>query len=488
MLAGIEALSWLANGAVTVLPDSVSVTGQTGNATARDEIARLFIEKLGQDAQFTIDVAYVEALDPIAGLPTPEECVNQILVVTEGRKITFEPGSATLNADAVPIMDDIAEVLRLCGDLRLRISGYTDSQGRDEMNLSLSQDRAESVLDALRMRRVPVAAFEAVGYGEANPIADNETEEGREANRRIEFSLIVPEGVEEPTTLERMEQQLPEGAPDAGDDAPGVVARATLTVTPVDVMPAEAMAAEAMPRPETRPRARPQDRPELSSVPQEEPAPGADAEAATPADPADVAPEPETAAPEDAGAETDPADIAGGEAAADAPDDPVAPDALPADDAEGGGAATPAASNTPQEDAPTPAPESATTEVVTAAPQQTMPAVDPEAAEAVPVVAPEAAEALPEAPAEAEVSAVAAPAETPAPVTEPSADGQPETAPAPEGEVAAAEPATADGPAAQTEPAAAQEPEPESAPAPVANAMEAPPATRPQARPAAAGE
>ncbi len=68
-------------------------------------------------------MAYVEALDPIAGLPTPEECVSQILVVTEGRKITFEPGSATLNADAMPIMDDIAEVLRLCGDLRLRISG-----------------------------------------------------------------------------------------------------------------------------------------------------------------------------------------------------------------------------------------------------------------------------------------------------------------------------------------------------------------------------
>ncbi len=266
VLAGIEALSWLANGAVTVLPDSVSVTGQTGNATARDEIARLFIEKLGQDAQFAIDVAYVEALDPIAGLPTPEECVNQILVVTEGRKITFEPGSATLNADAVPIMDDIAEVLRLCGDLRLRISGFTDSQGRDEMNLSLSQDRAESVLDALRMRRVPVAAFEAVGYGEANPIADNETEEGREANRRIEFSLIVPEGVEQPTTLEGLEQ------PVAGQE-PGVVPSATLTVTPVDVMARPEDTGAVIERPETRPRARPEERPELSSVPEGEAAP-----------------------------------------------------------------------------------------------------------------------------------------------------------------------------------------------------------------------
>jgi OmpA-OmpF porin, OOP family len=77
------------------------------------------------------------------------------------------------------------------------------------MNLELSQERADAVLDALRSRRVPVAGFEAVGYGEADPIADNETEEGREANRRIEFALIVPEAVvEEPTTLEGMEQQL----------------------------------------------------------------------------------------------------------------------------------------------------------------------------------------------------------------------------------------------------------------------------------------
>ena len=194
VLAGIEALSYLSDGSVRVLPDSITVQGRTGDADARDAIARLFIEKLGDGAQFSVDVAYVEALDPLAGMPTPEQCVNQIRVVTEGRKITFEPGSATLNADAMPIIDDIAEVLRMCGDLRLRISGFTDSQGREETNLRLSQQRAESVLDALRMRRVPVGAFEAAGYGEANPIADNETEEGREANRRIEFSLIAEEG------------------------------------------------------------------------------------------------------------------------------------------------------------------------------------------------------------------------------------------------------------------------------------------------------
>lgn len=229
VLAGIEAMSMLSNGVVTVLPDRVSVTGQTGDASARDEITQLFIGKLGQGSQFSIDVAYVESLDPLAGMPTPEECVNAIRGVTGGRKITFEPGSATLKADALPIMDDIAEVLRLCGDLRLRISGFTDSQGREETNLRLSQERAESVLDALRMRRVPVGSFEALGFGEANPIADNETEAGRETNRRIEFALIGEAGAAEQTTA----------------------------------------AAPAW-RPETRPRARSGERPDLSAAMPEE--------------------------------------------------------------------------------------------------------------------------------------------------------------------------------------------------------------------------
>ena len=109
------------------------------------------------------------------------------------RKILFDPGSASITADTQPVVDDIAEILKKCPDLRIRIAGYTDSQGREEMNQQLSQQRASAVLDALRVRRVPVSSFEATGFGEADPIATNDTEAGREANRRIEFSLIVPE-------------------------------------------------------------------------------------------------------------------------------------------------------------------------------------------------------------------------------------------------------------------------------------------------------
>ena len=208
VLTGLEALSMLSYGALVVEPDRIALRGETGDVEARAEISRLMIEKLGRDADFDIEVAYDEALDPVVGLPSMEDCVAQIGVVTEARKITFDPGSTTLTQDTQPILDDVAEILRLCADLRLEIAGYTDSQGRDEMNLSLSQDRADAVLEALRSRRVPVGSFVAVGYGEDSPIADNETAEGREANRRIEFSQIEVAGDETPTTLEAVEAPL----------------------------------------------------------------------------------------------------------------------------------------------------------------------------------------------------------------------------------------------------------------------------------------
>ena len=102
-------------------------------------------------------------------------------------------------------MNEIAAILRDCAGIPLEIQGHTDSQGREEMNQQLSQARAQSVLNALRARRVLVGGFEANGYGEATPIADNETEEGREANRRIEFHLI--EAAVEPNAEEDAERQ-----------------------------------------------------------------------------------------------------------------------------------------------------------------------------------------------------------------------------------------------------------------------------------------
>ncbi|MFT7136305.1 MAG: OOP family OmpA-OmpF porin, partial [Akkermansiaceae bacterium] len=210
VLSGLDALSKLENGSVIVSPDAIRVTGNTGNPDAGSQIATLLAGKLGEGQDYDVAVVYQERLDPVLGLPTPEECEAQIGAVIAKGKITFEPGSATIDASALGTMDQIAGILKECGGIALEVQGYTDSQGREEMNLALSQSRAQSVLNELRARRVLTASFVAKGFGEENPIASNGTEEGREANRRIEFRLIPQETDE--TTLENAE--------DTGDTKP----------------------------------------------------------------------------------------------------------------------------------------------------------------------------------------------------------------------------------------------------------------------------
>ncbi|MFX0542031.1 OmpA family protein [Roseovarius sp. S4756] len=226
VLTGLEALGFLAQGAVVVTPTDLTVTGQTGRKEAGAQIAGLLADKLGEAAQFSIDVDYKEALDPVAGLPTPEECVAQIAAIQDQRKINFEPGSANIDGNGAAIMNDIADILGKCGEIQIEIGGHTDSQGREEMNEELSQGRANAVLDALRARRVLTSSFTARGYGESQPIAGNDSEEGREANRRIEFKLIKAEPAPDPDNsgLESSEEegqeetQTGEAAEGSGDE------------------------------------------------------------------------------------------------------------------------------------------------------------------------------------------------------------------------------------------------------------------------------
>lgn len=233
-LAGLEALSMLAHGSVTVTPDTIVVSGKTGNTEASAQITRLLLDKLGESAAFDISVEYVEALDPIASLPTPEECEAQIVDIIGSRKILFEPGSATLDGSAKDILDELAEMLKLCGEIPLEIGGHTDSQGREIMNEELSRDRAQTVLDALRNRRVPTKAYTVKGYGEAQPIADNGTEEGREENRRIEFKLLKPEAEEGEEGKDPGDSGAAADAvdPGAADPDPEVTERKPVVVNP----------------------------------------------------------------------------------------------------------------------------------------------------------------------------------------------------------------------------------------------------------------
>ena len=225
VLAGLRALSELDHGSVTVLADTIRVDGVSGNRDARGEISRLLTQKLGETASYGLQVRYDEALDPLAALPTAQECIERITAIQTAEKITFAPGSTVVEGDSLAIVDDIAEVLRGCRkvDMTIEIAGHTDSQGREEMNLDLSEARAQAVLEALVARRVLTSRITAKGYGEAVPIADNGTEDGREANRRIEFRLVELETAAEDEagdgTADQTADQTGDGTADETGDA-----------------------------------------------------------------------------------------------------------------------------------------------------------------------------------------------------------------------------------------------------------------------------
>lgn len=227
-LASLEALDALAEGSVLVRPDLVRVQGVTGSNETAANIARLLSEKLGEGQEFDIRVRYEPKLDPVLALPTAEECVANIAAVLDEGQIAFEPGSATFSPSARPLLDRIAEALKDCADYPIEVAGHTDSQGGEEMNLALSEDRAEAVVAALMERRILTGNLHPTGYGETRPVARNDTEEGREANRRIEFTLLgdgeaagmpadapLAEGAETPAPAETAAEERPEPRPAA---------------------------------------------------------------------------------------------------------------------------------------------------------------------------------------------------------------------------------------------------------------------------------
>ncbi|MFN3867603.1 MAG: OmpA family protein [Hyphomicrobiaceae bacterium] len=104
--------------------------------------------------------------------------------------ILFESNSARLDAKSNATLDAIVTVAKGCGKGRIRIEGHTDSSGRALKNKQLSASRAEAVADYLRKAGVPKNRLVPVGVGQEQPVASNETPEGRAQNRRIEFKVI----------------------------------------------------------------------------------------------------------------------------------------------------------------------------------------------------------------------------------------------------------------------------------------------------------
>lgn len=117
--------------------------------------------------------------------------------VGEGIKITFDTGirfasnQATLQGPSSTNLTELARILNKYPDTLVLIEGHTDSDGSDEHNLTLSEQRAQSVQNFLVGQQVSATRMTRMGYGESQPIADNMSAEGKALNRRVEIAIMA---------------------------------------------------------------------------------------------------------------------------------------------------------------------------------------------------------------------------------------------------------------------------------------------------------
>ena len=149
------------------------------NETANERQARLAAEQRADAA--------VQSLRQIASV---QEEQRGLVITLEGA-VLFTTGKSELIPLAQQKLDQVAEALKQSDSPKIVVEGYTDSRGADDANLRLSQARAESVRTYLVSRGVKSESISALGKGEANPIASNDTPEGRANNRRVEI-IVQP--------------------------------------------------------------------------------------------------------------------------------------------------------------------------------------------------------------------------------------------------------------------------------------------------------
>ena len=168
-------------------PDTVPVLDTDGDGYNDD------VDRCPYDAE---DFDGVEDED---GCPDKDVVIEKRVVIEKNfikitEKIYFEFGKADIQERSFSLVDEIAEIVLENPQLKkIRIEGHTDDVGSDVANLRLSQARADSVVRAISDRGVKSNRLDAVGFGEMRPIDANETDDGRAANRRVEFIIVDQE-------------------------------------------------------------------------------------------------------------------------------------------------------------------------------------------------------------------------------------------------------------------------------------------------------
>lgn len=148
------------------------------------------VDKIKRVTYLCIDDIYVALANP----PEPPASLEKALLkdrkYTFSAGVLFDSGKAELRPEAGPELDELVAFLQKFPETILGISGYTDDVGGEAYNLDLSERRAKSVQDYLETKGIRADHLRSRGFGETRPVAENTTEAGRQANRRVECIVL----------------------------------------------------------------------------------------------------------------------------------------------------------------------------------------------------------------------------------------------------------------------------------------------------------
>lgn len=181
--AGLSALSRLSTGTLEISDREVKVSGDALYEGAADELRTNLLRALPQGFQAKLEVSVKPAAAPVDA----SVCQQLFTELLRKASIRFQSGSAAIDPDSAGLLDRLIETAQRCPGVTVEVAGHTDGDGDEMSNQTLSERRAQAVVDYLTKAGVSGDRLVAIGYGSMRPIASNDTNDGKAQNRRIEF-------------------------------------------------------------------------------------------------------------------------------------------------------------------------------------------------------------------------------------------------------------------------------------------------------------
>lgn len=183
VVPALGALSRLSTGTLVVSDREVKLSGDALYDAAAIQIRAGPGREFPQGWQYKADIS----VRPAAAGVDATVCQQLFAELLSKARIRFESGKAGISADSAGLLDRLTETALRCPNATIEIAAHTDSAGDEAANQALSEKRAQAVIDYLVRAGLPASRFIPVGYGSTQPVAGNETEEGKAQNRRIDF-------------------------------------------------------------------------------------------------------------------------------------------------------------------------------------------------------------------------------------------------------------------------------------------------------------